>query len=76
VVSSRVGCHRDLIIEGETGMVFRHGEAASLARCLTRVIHDPCLCRRMGKAARRRVSVYSTEASADGIRQALGIVQP
>ena len=73
VVSSKVGCHRDLVLEDQTGMVFEQGNAAALARCLERLCQQPGLTARLGERARAHVASYSTEASAAGIRRALGI---
>ena len=72
IVSSKVGCHRDLVIEGETGMVFPQGEADALARCISRVAREPGLAKRLGENARQHIVRYSTAASAAGIRNALG----
>jgi glycosyltransferase involved in cell wall biosynthesis len=71
VVSSKVGCHRDLILDGRTGMVFENGNAAALAGCLQRFCDEPGLAARLGARAREHVAAYSTEASAAGIRRAL-----
>jgi len=73
VVSSKVGCHRDLVLEGETGMVFEPGNAAALARCLRRFCEQRTLAARLGENARAHVAAYSTAASAAGIQRALGL---
>jgi len=76
IVSSRVGCHRDLVIEGETGMVFEHGNPGALARCIESFLHDPLAARRLGANAERHSAAYSTGASTVGIRRALGLDPP
>lgn len=73
IVSSKVGCHRDLIIEGQTGMVFPQGEADALARCISRIAREPGLAKRLGENARQHIVHYSTAASAAGIRRAIGL---
>jgi glycosyltransferase involved in cell wall biosynthesis len=73
VVSSKVGCHRDLVVEGRTGMVFEQGDAAALGRCLQRFCDQPTLAARLGENAHVHIAAYSTEASAAGIRRALGL---
>jgi len=73
VTGSMVGSHQDLIVEGETGMVFESGDAGDMARCIDAVVSQPAKTREMGEAARRRVALYSTEASARGILEALGL---
>ncbi|HVN40832.1 MAG TPA: glycosyltransferase family 4 protein [Myxococcota bacterium] len=73
VVSTSVACHRDLVVGDETGMVFHDGDVESLARGLARFIGDPSLRRQAGEQARKRIAAYSIEASAAGIRRALGL---
>jgi glycosyltransferase involved in cell wall biosynthesis len=48
------GC-REIVIEGETGLLVPARDAVSLARALTRLAADAALRKRMGAAARRRV---------------------
>ncbi len=72
VVSSGVGCRRDLIVEGETGFTFRRGDVVALAETLNRLMSDPFKARSMGIKARKLISRYSTEASAKGLLAAIG----
>ena len=74
IVSSKVGCHRDLVVEGHTGMVFEQGDATSLAQSLQALLNVPDLARRLGEQARAHVASYSTEASAAGVRHALALL--
>jgi len=55
VVASRLGPLPELVVEGETGLLFRPGDAEDLARCLRRLLDDAALARRLGAAARRAV---------------------
>jgi glycosyltransferase involved in cell wall biosynthesis len=71
VVSSNVGCGRDLVTEGETGFVFEAGDADDLARCLAKFIDDPALAPRMSRNALARISKYSIDNTAAGIEQAV-----
>jgi glycosyltransferase involved in cell wall biosynthesis len=73
VVSSAVGCRRDLVLEGRTGMVFEQGDAAALAACLQRFVDTPGLAQRLGAAARQHIAGYSTAATVAGVRRALGV---
>jgi glycosyltransferase involved in cell wall biosynthesis len=73
VVSSAVGCAPDLVHEGETGLLFPVGNAEALAACLQKFLDVPERARVMGAAARQHIRRYSTEASAAGIKQALGL---
>jgi glycosyltransferase involved in cell wall biosynthesis len=72
VVSDLVGCHEDLIREGESGLVYPCGDAAALAACLARMARDPEASRRMGEAGRKLVErAFTVEAAAAGIRAGL-----
>ncbi len=72
VVSSGVGCRRDLIVEGETGFTFRRGNVIALAETLSKLMSDSLKARSMGIKARKLISRYSTEASAKGLLAAIG----
>jgi glycosyltransferase involved in cell wall biosynthesis len=74
VVSDAVGCADDLVMNGETGFVFPTGDARALATRLASLVHDPDLVRRMGQAARERVSSFDFEADVAGLRRALSAV--
>ncbi len=71
VVSSQVGCRKDLVVEGETGLSFEVGNATSLSQCLAQFLHDPELGPRMGRNAAEHISKYSIENAAAGIQQAV-----
>lgn len=73
IASSGVGCAADLIRDGETGRVFSVGDAKELADRLEAFLHAPERAREMGAAAGEHIRRYSTEASATGITQALGL---
>jgi len=67
VVASDVGGHRELVRDGETGLLFRAGDVAALAAALDRVLGDPGLRARLGEAGRRFVRRERTwEASVAG----------
>lgn len=55
VVASRIGGIPELVADGETGLLFGPGNVAELIGCLTQLMSDPALRRRMGNAARKRV---------------------
>lgn len=71
VVSDKVGCRHDLIVEGTTGYVFRSGDAFDLAQRLEEVV-DLLHHRRIEvrKACRLKVEDYSVEKAVRGIREA------
>lgn len=54
VIGSRMGGIPELVAEGETGLLFEAGNAEELGECLGRLMGDPALRQRMGRAARAR----------------------
>ena len=54
VVATGVGGLRDLVVDGETGLVVPPGDVAALRAALERLLGDPDLRRRLGDAARER----------------------
>jgi glycosyltransferase involved in cell wall biosynthesis len=54
VVSSRVGGVPELVVDGETGILVRPGDASALAAALSSLIADPAERRRLGAAGRAR----------------------
>lgn len=55
VVASDIVGSRELVVDGETGWLFQHGDRQALARHLSTLIADAGLRRRMGQAGHRRV---------------------
>jgi len=55
VVASSGGEIDDLVQDGVTGLLYRPGDAGSLARALERLASDPLLGNRLARAARDRV---------------------
>lgn len=55
VIASDVGGHRELITDGETGLLFRAGDAKHLAACAASLLDDQELRVRLCAAARRHV---------------------
>ncbi|MFF1379338.1 glycosyltransferase [Streptomyces sp. NPDC058308] len=53
-VAAGHGAFVELVADGETGLLHRPGEAASLASCIRRIAVDDDRNREMGRAARRR----------------------
>ena len=58
VVATRVGGCVEMIVDGETGFLVPPGDADALADRVLRVLSDPALGRRMGRAARERVGEH------------------
>jgi PEP-CTERM/exosortase A-associated glycosyltransferase len=55
VVASNVGGHRELVRDGETGVLFTAGSADALANAVTGLIRDERRCERLRDNARRFV---------------------
>jgi glycosyltransferase involved in cell wall biosynthesis len=73
VIGSRIGGIPELVVDGETGLLFDAGNADELASAITRLMDAPDLRRDMGRKARARVeSHYSLEAHNRGL---LGIYE-
>jgi phosphatidylinositol alpha-1,6-mannosyltransferase len=59
VIAGDHGGSPEVVIDGETGILVRHGNLAGLANAIIRLLLDPVGRRAMGEAGRRRVqSVY------------------
>lgn len=71
VVSSDVGCHRDLVTDGVEGFVYPQGDLPALTSALHSVLADPAKACAMGSAAQQRVQQCSFEADIHGLREAL-----
>ena len=54
VVAAAVGGLRDLVVDGETGLLVPPGDVPALRAALERLLADPQLRRRLGTAARER----------------------
>ena len=72
---NRQRCHRsvgpgDLIEEGVTGLVYRSGEPAMLARQLRRLLDDPALLDRLQRGGAERSARFGPAAFARTMREA------
>ncbi|WP_308192969.1 glycosyltransferase [Mycobacterium sp. PSTR-4-N] len=77
VAATRVGGIPDIVIDGETGVLFEPGSPEALAAAVGRLLDDPELRRRMGAAAGERARrEFSADAWVDRLRatylQAMG----
>ncbi|HSW65814.1 MAG TPA: glycosyltransferase family 4 protein [Bacillota bacterium] len=54
VVAAAVGGIPEMVIDGDTGLLFRTGDSDELAEKIADILRDPGLARRMGRAARSR----------------------
>lgn len=71
IVSDEVGCQPDLVRDGLEGLVYPAGDVEALAGALMRVVSMPDEARRMGAAARARISSWSFEEDMAGLRKAI-----
>jgi glycosyltransferase involved in cell wall biosynthesis len=72
IASDRTGAARDLIEQGVTGWTFRAGDEARLCAALDEAAGmGQVALGEMGKAAGRKISAWSVEASADAIASAV-----
>jgi glycosyltransferase involved in cell wall biosynthesis len=74
IVSDRVGCGPDLIIEGRTGNSFPFGDTEFLSRLFVYLARDRQTLLAMGRAAQCHVACYSVEAATEGTLQAVRYV--
>jgi glycosyltransferase involved in cell wall biosynthesis len=66
VVATDCGGNRELVIDGEVGLLVPLRDTDALAGALTRLLEDPVLRQRLGAAARNRVvEHFSTEKRID-----------
>ena len=56
VVATRVGPIPEVVLDGETGVLVQLGDADALADAIVRVLSDPMLAQRLGRAGRARVA--------------------
>jgi glycosyltransferase involved in cell wall biosynthesis len=61
IVASRVGGIPHYVRDGETGLLFESEDVDGLAARLARVLSDPALAARLGRAARSHVLKYLSE---------------
>jgi glycosyltransferase involved in cell wall biosynthesis len=71
LVSDQVGSQVDLVVPGQTGLVFPAGDVSSLGEALATMTKDAAILRRMGRQARRQVAGHTVQAAADGLVLAL-----
>ena len=75
IVSNQVGCHRDFIIQGETGFVYPMGDARSLFVQMLKVEEMLKIDRAIVAAqCQQKVSRYSLTEAYQGIRSALDLI--
>ncbi|MDX6370940.1 MAG: glycogen synthase, partial [Gaiellaceae bacterium] len=81
VVATPMGGLRDLVVDGETGLVVPARDPAALRAALERLLGDPELRRRLGEAGRRRAGerfswAAVTDATLAAYAGAVGTMKP
>jgi glycosyltransferase involved in cell wall biosynthesis len=62
VIASNIGGIPEIVIDGETGILVPPSDPAALRAAMAKLLGDDALCRRMGKAAKRRAAEYEASA--------------
>jgi len=62
VIASDIGGLRDIVVDGETGLLVPPGDRPALAAAMQRLIGDPGLRDRLGAIARERAASFSPAA--------------
>ena len=75
VVSDRVGCAADLVVDGETGWTFSAGDQAALSSVLAHAIIHPSEPAKIGSRAREMIRSWSIAEEAERIGKAVEAVQ-
>jgi glycosyltransferase involved in cell wall biosynthesis len=65
VLATRVSGTEGLVKDGEDGLLYAPGDFAGLRQALDRLILEPGLREKLGKAAREKVKEYSLERTVD-----------
>ena len=71
IVSDRVGCREDLIVEGITGHSFPFGDIPALAGRMREMASNAGVAKHMGEEACIHGHAYSIEAAAAGVKNAI-----
>ncbi len=64
VVASRAGGPREIVRDGETGLLVTPGDTEALARALRLLVDEPCLATRMGRAGAAQCAASFSAAAA------------
>jgi glycosyltransferase involved in cell wall biosynthesis len=72
VVSSEIGCARDLVVDEHNGRQFPAGDTRALAQALHWVLSDPPRCARLGQHSRELIRRWGYAECAAGLSAAMG----
>ena len=71
VICSETGGNPELVVHGETGLLYPMGDVEALAMEMDKLLSDPELCEQMGRAGRRRSTELFAPASMISAHEAL-----
>ena len=71
VLASDIPGNAELVVAGESGLLFRPGDARHLATQLATLVLDPALRRRLAAEGCRRAGAYSWDATAEATAKVL-----
>ena len=71
LVSDRVGCREDLVINGKTGFVFPSDDETALVNNLQDILNKPYVLKQLGQTAAEHIKRYNADAAVEGIIKAL-----
>jgi glycosyltransferase involved in cell wall biosynthesis len=71
IVSNRVGCAQDLVIDEVNGMVFESGNLEALAACIKKMVNSGELRRAYGRNSLKIISGYTLEENTRQVVHAL-----
>lgn len=72
VVATRVGGVPELVADGVEGILVEPGDVHGLGAAICRLLEEPAVRDRMGRAGRRRVEAFSWDATADTVLREYG----
>ena len=61
IIASDVPGHRDMILNGETGILFKMGDINELTNALKKLIQNENLTQKMGGKAKKRIKIFSEQ---------------
>jgi glycosyltransferase involved in cell wall biosynthesis len=76
IANAQVGSTANLVLHGQTGLLYESENPASLADAMLELVRSPARARKLGAAAHELIANYTIEASAAGIFQALKLSAP
>lgn len=71
IVSDRVGCADDLVLDGKTGFVFQYGDVKGISALMEQLIRNPDTISKLGKDAHFHVQNYSIQRAVQEVVKAV-----